>query len=334
MSTAHMLNEDPFSPWVNNPFSNDLQQHSSNFIDEVLCEPEHQQSYSSFSSGSSTSSGSDDTFDFDNLPSPTSSDWRWALSQIREQMFTSTSMRVPSPAKYIATRLNVGVKEDTMFQHFLQDKNLQEFNNAASTADLQTYRQHRSENIFLRLMFCRQLDLNVDRSSLTRLGNGVFIQTKWLSSPQQMDDVYSMLMFPEQVMHATPYSYTFGARYTDPYGSARDIVVRGNIPLWCQTIFLAECVRQKLGTVQRQRTGLFCFAPEIAVDLTSLPVDTPCRPELTIAHERIAMELSELDELRDEKVLSTMLFCDIPDDLAQVISSLATTWAIGQGYLA
>lgn len=147
-----------------------------------------------------------------------------------------------------------------------------------------------------------------------------------------------------------PYCYTFGARYTDVFGRASDVLVRGHIPLWAQTLFLLECVKQMPIRPNETRTGLFPFAPHVPVTFRSmaecLTMDGEPTPEMTLYYERFAMEFSEPDmvhqeadilgrtwESRKQLVLQSMLFCDIPNDVAQMLTSLAVPWAASQGFM-
>lgn len=145
----------------------------------------------------------------------------------------------------------------------------------------------------------------------------------------------------------TPFSYTFGARYTDAYGYASDIIIRGNLPLWVQSLFLAECVRQNQPIrAGDTRSGLFTFAPAVAVQFQSLQsLQQKVNPELALAYERIALELVEPDMLLsttqtleeeesiwNERVIEKMLICDIPDSMAQILTEMATAWASSQGF--
>lgn len=146
-----------------------------------------------------------------------------------------------------------------------------------------------------------------------------------------------------------PYTHTIGIRYTNPYGYNRDVLVRGNIPLWCQTLFITECLRLlpiAPGTVVH---GILPFAKDIGFHFQTIPTlkDNRMRepyPEICVMYERFAMELSDpqmMLENRDvhgkrweevqNKILTGILYCEIPDHTASIITSLAIEWAKTQG---
>jgi hypothetical protein len=148
-----------------------------------------------------------------------------------------------------------------------------------------------------------------------------------------------------------PYSYTFGARYTNPYGGANDIVIRGKLPLWCQTLFLSTCLKQTADPIRLHvpRVGLFPFAPQVAVTFKTLTLEDAniIMPELTILYERFTME--HIDPFafpeqcgeeyerqwpeRKREVLENILVCDLPDELSKLLSDMATVWAASQGLM-
>lgn len=148
-----------------------------------------------------------------------------------------------------------------------------------------------------------------------------------------------------------PYSYTFGARYTNPYGDANDIVIRGKLPLWCQTLFLSTCLKQTADPIRPHvpRAGLFPFAPHVAVTFKKLSLEdtSTIMPELTILYERLTMDhidsfafLEQYGEgyecqwsERKREVLENILVCDLPDEVAKLLSDMATVWAASQGLI-
>lgn len=149
-----------------------------------------------------------------------------------------------------------------------------------------------------------------------------------------------------------PFSYTFGARYTNPY-HGRDIVIRaGQLPLWCQTLFLNECVSQMPIKPDVPYSGLFPFAPSFTVIFRSPATSSPPNsysgpdyyPDLTFYYESYAMELSEPANIMDNdsvtqgmdqkrQVMDQMLFCDIAEESAEVLTQLANLWASGQSLI-
>jgi hypothetical protein len=149
-----------------------------------------------------------------------------------------------------------------------------------------------------------------------------------------------------------PFSYTFGARYTNPY-HGRDIVIRaGQLPLWCQTLFLNECMNQMPIKPDVPYSGLFPFAPAFTVIFRSSATSSPPNsysspdyyPDLTFYYESYAMELSEPANIMDngsgtqgmgqkQQVMDQMLFCDIAEESAEVLTQLANLWASDQSLL-
>lgn len=149
-----------------------------------------------------------------------------------------------------------------------------------------------------------------------------------------------------------PYTYTMGVRFTNPYNNSRDILVRGNIPLWCQTLFITECMRFLPITPGSTVNNLLPFAKSIGFEFTTLPIVQFANtqvvepyPELIVLFERFAMELTDPQmmlknadvggrtwEERHKAILGGVLFCDIPDETALIITTLANQWATTQGF--
>ncbi|KAI8148264.1 hypothetical protein BJV82DRAFT_591439 [Fennellomyces sp. T-0311] len=288
---------------------------------------------------------------------PGTDDWKYALNQIRQQMYSTTGVGVPSPARFFEQKNLLPPRGADCLG---RDIRIREVNLNTSVSDIGTYRQHRSDNLVMRMLHCHHN--NLDRSAVIPLGKGMYIHTQWQSkspaylppSPQSSDSdferILSSLQPPYQPSTFVPHSYTFGVRYTDAYGYASDVLIRGRLPLWCQTLFLSECVKQMPIRANETRTGLFVFAPEVAVTFQSLansPLTEELNPEATLDYERLAMELSEPEllfvegspdletkwEERKQKVIQRMVYCDIPDDMAQVLTDIATAWACGQGFM-
>ncbi|KAI9264879.1 hypothetical protein BDA99DRAFT_507165 [Phascolomyces articulosus] len=301
---------------------------------------------------------------------PGSEDWKQALFHVRNLMYSTTSVGVPSPAIYFEQMNLLPARGASCLG---RDIAIREVNLNTSVSDISTYRQQRSDNIVYRMFHCRQF--NVDKSTIIPLGKGMYIRTEWqqqlqqqslfassMPSPQspysnqqapldEFEKLLYSLQLPTQQNTFVPFSYTFGVRFTDALGYASDILIRGRLPLWCQTLFLSECVKQMPIRPNETRTGLFVFAPEVAVTFQSLAnantVDNPLSPELTLAYERLAMEMSDPELLfaddspdletewedRKQKVIQRMVYVDIPDDLAQVLTDMATAWACAQGFM-
>jgi hypothetical protein len=157
-----------------------------------------------------------------------------------------------------------------------------------------------------------------------------------------------------------PFTYTLGIRFTNPYKNMNDILVRGNIPLWCQTLFITECMRVLPIDQGATIKGLLPFAKDIEFHFTALPfVKSNVKdqeditaaaaavepyPELLVMFERFAMELSDPQmmleivnvdaaewRVRFNTILKGVLYCEIPDDTAIIITTLADEWARTQG---
>lgn len=145
-----------------------------------------------------------------------------------------------------------------------------------------------------------------------------------------------------------PYTYTFGSRYTNPYGDRHDLIIRGRLPLWCQTLFLSNCLKQHDAIKPDEtRLGLFPFAPHIPVTFKRFDPDnndSMITPELTIIYERITMDHLDPFALPDAydtletqwpdkrlEILKNILICDLPDETSKTIEDLSILWAASQG---
>lgn len=140
-----------------------------------------------------------------------------------------------------------------------------------------------------------------------------------------------------------PYSYTFGARFTNPYGRAHDLVIRGKVPLWCQTLFLSVCMKQ-IETIQANvpQYGLFPFAPQVPVTFKPFVETYGITPDLTVLYERYTMEHTDPFAMgegeaewpeRRQEILQDILVCDLDDGLAKILSDMAIVWATSQGLM-
>ncbi|KAI8341881.1 hypothetical protein BC941DRAFT_414742 [Chlamydoabsidia padenii] len=148
-----------------------------------------------------------------------------------------------------------------------------------------------------------------------------------------------------------PYTYTLGARYTSLSGHQQDYMIQGAIPLWCQTLILFDIYSaQPPIRPNETRYGLITFAPHLPLTFSILTNQqipdrqTNDEPEILLWYERFAMdnvgeEHSPLDDdnaywnANERMVLDKLVYCHIPPDLAQLITSLGTTWTANQGYL-
>ncbi|KAI8390859.1 uncharacterized protein BYT42DRAFT_610131 [Radiomyces spectabilis] len=304
--------------------------------------------------------------------------WRYALSKVRQQMYNSTSVFVPSPAAYLHGHQSFAIKSMPQYEEVFN------YNaNSHLVKDLSTYRQMRSENLLMRMIHCSDI-LSIDIATIMRLKKGVFVHQKSnYITPQPSPtsstiEEFNKQMFPQDAeasietfytdnvksMISTtglesssyamdtfvPYSYTFGARYTNPYGGAQDILIRGQIPLWCQILFLSSCVNQMPIRPHETRSGLFPFAPNISVTFGRLAEaavpENEISPDLGFMYERFAMDISEPEMLlndddgcghtwaeRKQEILQQTLYCNIPDHLAAIITGEAAIWAAQQSLI-
>ncbi|KAG0174222.1 hypothetical protein DFQ28_000010 [Apophysomyces sp. BC1034] len=298
--------------------------------------------------------------------------WRHVVSKMKQQMYNTTSVALPLPTKYMKSDSN-GRKGCNPTGHGLRIYNDELF----LIEDIFSFRQLRSENLLHRMLHCYDMS---DKSSVMRLSKGVFIQQKWQPQTPQSSPTLSTIgessvfstdslapidtfqfndpSFCQQadpwspcIMNTfVPYSYTFGIRYTNPYGNASDVLVRGNVPLWIQSLFLSTCANNMPIRPNETRTGLLPFAPEVPVTFRAMAdcYGEEPYPELTIMYERFAMELSEPEMYlsehdpdnsgrtwaeRKRQVLEQMLYWEIPDGLAEALTNLGTIWAANQGFL-
>ncbi|KAI9020170.1 hypothetical protein CLU79DRAFT_755996 [Phycomyces nitens] len=300
-------------------------------------------------------------------------DWEQAYSDILRQMYNSTSVVLPSPARYFNKFVSgeTQARQVSKYAHSIFDSE------SLSIKDLFSYRRLRSENLLHRMIHCLNVNAE-DQASIVRLSKGVFVHQKWQTVPkcnsptlsmfedsfyQSLDNVDAPIDTFKYALDPTsnqttptlasssgwsstmptfiPYSYTFGMRYTNPYGGANDVLIRGRLPLWCHNLFLAECARQMPIKPNETRYGLFPFAPHIPITFGTMDncptIEGEPVPDLTVVYERIAMELIEPDYYQAGltsnssgvklEILKHILYCDIPDDVAQWLSGLANSWA-------
>ncbi|KAI9246768.1 hypothetical protein BY458DRAFT_527669 [Sporodiniella umbellata] len=275
------------------------------------------------------------------------------LTQMRQQMFNSTSAIFPLPENLI-TQLNNHQDIFSLCKTSTRSDNTDPFH----------YRQQRSEHLLLRMLYCNRID--IDQSTLMRLSKGVFVhQVCQAQSPQSsptLSTIQSVLYETESLpmneapVHnfnfaqiqpsspcyydIVPFSYTFGARYTNPYSEIRDIVIRGKLPLWCQSLFLSTCLKHTSLKASVPIQGLLPFAPHIKVTLVPLSTASPI-PELTLLYERLTNDHDDPYSLPGEtdwpickrKILDNILIYDIPDLDAAVLENMARQWAAQQGFL-
>ncbi|ORZ22454.1 hypothetical protein BCR42DRAFT_406217 [Absidia repens] len=303
-------------------------------------------------------------------------DWNQVMASVKKAMYNSTSAAVPSPVTYLCQNAPfMPMPDPAKDPAFFYNSDI------VDVKDMYSYRQLRSENLLCRMFKCSAWKVDLAQTSVMRLTKGVFVANKLQQSPHPysspvmgsndfMDMASSdldtsvdtidtfhygnmkQLMLQQQhqqeqlQQNFTPYSYTFGARYTNPY-QGRDIVIRGSVlPLWCQTLFLNECVSRMPLEPDIPYAGLFPFAPSFTIVFQSLanqctPSNQDCFPDLTFDYERFAMEFSDPSDLMDpdsgaqwteqkQQVMNQMLLCDITEQSALVLSQLAQLWAADQ----
>jgi hypothetical protein len=326
------------------------------------------------------------------LPCQSAEHWSYALSQIRSSIYNSTSVSLPNPGRHLMAYdkklRNEPEPQQADNDIFTYNPSAFDFNaEPMATNDIFSYRRQRSEHLLIRI--CHHFFYNKFQN-LIRLSKGVFLSQKWQEneeeqtypSPTSLDqamnsmtseelqnennnidtfsfsDIFGMMQQPQEELTTRfiPYSYTMGVRYTNPYNNFRDVVIRGNIPLWCQILFISSCLQQtepiQPGT---RRKGLLPFAMDISFSFTTCPIPTSSErtssqvviepyPLHTVLFERMCMELSEPEMImedkdwtgiswydRQESILRGVLLCDIPDSLASAITEMANAWAANQG---
>jgi hypothetical protein len=254
------------------------------------------------------------------------------------------------------------------------DECMYDFNSdPLSSKDIFMYRENRSEHLLVRIY--HHYD-DSPKQNILRLSKGIFIKQQTsppvtnssvvenslnllLMSDNDDIDILNGIntfdfnnifnMIQEEPVHNTfiPYTYTLGARYTNPYRH-HDILIRGNIPLWCQILFIHNCVlRQETELIHpgSRLSGLLPFAADITFAFHTCYSQEPPLPVLTLLFERFAMELSEPEFMmgdrvmvhgntwkdKQDSILKGILYCDIPEPLATVITDMANSWAATQG---
>ncbi|KAI7894991.1 uncharacterized protein EV154DRAFT_49183 [Mucor mucedo] len=315
--------------------------------------------------------------DSNSSPCRSADHWRYAISNIRKSLFNSSSCAIPSPASHLMQyerelRKSRNNQPLTQYQEGRFGQPLYSFNSdPLASRDIFEYRISRSEHLILRLL--QFFAMHGKTHSYVRISPGIFLVQKYeecrteFPSPRTISnaldffgqncapidtltfsDLYNSIMQQRtqpRLLSNTfiPYTYTLGVRFTNPYKKMRDVLVRGNIPLWCQTLFITECVR--LLPIEQGMTlkGILPFAKDVEFTFGSLQFDDPY-PDLLIMFERFAMELSDPhmmyevppNELcrwknRQLNILDGVLYCEIPDETAMLVTNLADAWATSQG---
>lgn len=305
--------------------------------------------------------------------------WRFALSSVRKSIFNSSSCAVSSPSIHLIAYEKEIQKTRNGSEHPLPNSfmgclnaSFYNFNSEPlSSEDIFAYRRSRSEHLIIRLL--QNFAKHASNHSFVRLSAGIFLVQKYeageseFPSPRTIsnaldffghddtpidtfsfndlfNDMVQQTILPKQQQNTfLPCTYTLGVRYTNPYNNMRDVLVRGNIPLWCQTLFITECMRLLPIQQGTTRKGILPFAKDIEFKFGALQVDDPY-PDLLIMFERFAMELSDphlMFEIPSQEaslwktiqinILDSVLYCEIPDDTAIIITKLADEWATSQG---
>ncbi|KAI8063408.1 uncharacterized protein B0P05DRAFT_239653 [Gilbertella persicaria] len=309
--------------------------------------------------------------------------WNYAIKQVRKSVMCTTAATISSPATHIVayerTKREKDNQEMPTAKEMLGTNNYCFNSEFLSTRDIFDYRRSRSEHLMFRLTHSlTKKDLN---RSCVRLSRGIFlVQQAGVSDTPDSSlsdflDPYSLNTGPinigtltmdelcqdmiRQVTEQTtmkttftPFTYTLGVRYTNPYEHMHDVVIQGEIPLWCQTLFITEYMRQLPIQFNSVVYGLLPFAKDIGFRFVQLPyVDSYTKdkepyPEMIVLFERFALELVDPNLLfedtpmrgsswqeRKTEILRAILYCEIPDDQAKVITNLANAWASSQDFL-
>lgn len=304
--------------------------------------------------------------------------WCYVLSEIRRNLFTTTSATVSSPSeslfRYQQQLNSTRIPYYDLFADF--DKKAVKFSfNADSFAakDIFMYRQLRSEHILIRM--ANNLYANELSYTFSRLSRGIFLVQKYQQGEPVRFPTHSSLdvsevtlsidsftfktlfndMKQQTVAHSSrahhttiegqrfvPFTYTLGVRYTNPYEGSSDIVVRGNIPLWCQTLFITECLRQLPILPDTIHRSLLPFLKNMPFRFTKFN-NRDAYPEMAVIYERFALELCDPRLLwqnnddqgntwnhAEHQILNTIVLCDISDEQAELITIVATEWAMSQ----
>ncbi|KAI8093056.1 uncharacterized protein BX664DRAFT_357533 [Halteromyces radiatus] len=314
--------------------------------------------------------------------------WKYAVEQVKKEMFSSTSIAVPSPSDYLYEHYNPSRERCDYCKSYASSF---KFNSDPfGPIDAFNYRRQRSNHLVFRLI--HMLDLR--ETNFLRISDGVFVlqqtesqQHHPMAREQQqqkqqlseridsfLNDASSLSPYIEDISSSIftfnyndmpglisnnstmttsasssfiPYSYTLGVRYSNIGNEKVDMMIRGNIPLWCQTFLLYEFYKASPPVKANEtRTGLIPFAIEIPVTFRSMidKNDNVEDPELLLWYERLAMDTSDHELYGRNKIftveyenarldiLERMVLCDISNDQAAIITALAKEWAREQGF--
>ncbi|OBZ82548.1 hypothetical protein A0J61_09399 [Choanephora cucurbitarum] len=317
-------------------------------------------------------------------PCCSSDHWSYAIKQVRKSVLCTTAATITSPATFLVffekKRQREINRQDPHNLKQLETSLLVENDYAfngdfLNSRDIFAYRRSRSEHLLFRLMHhMKQKDTN---RTCVRISKGVFLVQQWdVSETLSMDFDYADSsdsstsdintfsfngLYQEmisQTQHSSrdsstdgfvPYTHTLGVRFTNPYQEMRDILVLGNIPLWCQTLLVTECMRHLPIRHGQTVYGLLPFAKEMGFQFGRLPhiervihqkIRQEPYPEMIVIFERFAMELvhprmmlEDVDvdgvtwEEKYKAILDALLYCEIPRTQAAIITKLANEWA-------
>ena len=121
--------------------------------------------------------------------------WEYVVSHLRQQIFNSTSASYPAPETYFIKKA-----KDELYNTHTAAAMLSMIDHNATfrfnsdpfcAADPMMYRRDRSENLLVRMIHCKNLDMS--QISLMRLSRGVFVHQKWQSSSPQSSPTLSAI---------------------------------------------------------------------------------------------------------------------------------------------
>ncbi|KAG1052709.1 hypothetical protein G6F43_005168 [Rhizopus delemar] len=268
------------------------------------------------------------------------------IHQIHRHMFNTTGTSYPSVESLLIGE-SLSKKKEKQLRDYIYHVN------PYKGSDLLMYRQQRSEQLLMRMIFHKKLDLS--QLSIMRFSKGVFAHEVWNAQASIdllcIDNVASQSTFHlnealtgsfyfnnlHQTHHSShetfvPYSYTFGVRYTSPYNDRHDLIVRGRLSTWLLTFVLFNALDRPIVEPHVPLAGLFPFA----VVFKPLATQVTTVPHLTLLYEQYTMEYDNPYSLPDnptpsKQPIPNILICDIPDDIAASLKKAEEAWATHQG---
>ncbi|KAG0746953.1 hypothetical protein G6F23_003152 [Rhizopus arrhizus] len=270
-------------------------------------------------------------------------------------MFNTTGASYPS-VESLLIKESLSDKKEKQLKDYIYHVN------AYKGSDLLMYRQQRSEQLLMRMIFHKKLDLS--QLSVMRFSKGVFAHEVWNTQasidllctdniasqstfhpnePVALEALTGSLYFNNlhQTHHSShetfvPYSYTFGVRYTSSYNDRYDLIVRGRLSTWLLTFVLFNALERPIVEPHVPLSGLFPFAPDIAVVFKPLDTQVTAVPHLTLLYEQYTMEHDDPYSLPDNSIppkqpIPNILICDIPDYVAESLKKAEKAWTTHQG---